>query len=67
VNVRQLSRVPDDRWVVVEDDRAARDTLTPLGPGGRPLARWRPVVALLAVACLAALVAVMLSDRAPGS
>jgi hypothetical protein len=41
-------------------------TLTPLGPGGRPFARWRPLAALLAVGMLAVAGAVLLSDRAPG-
>jgi hypothetical protein len=37
-----------------------------LGPGGRPFARWRPLVALLAVGTLLAGAAVLLSDTAPG-
>ncbi len=56
----------DDQWVTVDvrghDDR----TLTPLGPGGRPMARWRPLVAVLAALALVGLVVVMLSERAPG-
>jgi len=43
-----------------------RLTLTPLGPGGRPFARWRGLVALLALVATAATVAVLLSARAPG-
>lgn len=46
--------------------RRSRLTLTPLGPGGRPFARWRWFVALLALVALAATVAVLLSARAPG-
>jgi hypothetical protein len=42
-----------------------RLTLTPLGPGGRPLARWRWAATLLALAALVATVAVLLSARAP--
>lgn len=41
-------------------------TLTPLGPGGRPFARWRAAVALLALLALLGVVALMLSARAPG-
>lgn len=62
----RLADVRDDRWVVIDEDAADWSTLTPLGPGGRPFARWRPLVAFLAVATLLALVGVMLSDRAPG-
>ncbi len=40
--------------------------MSPLGPGGRPFARWRPVVALLAVGTLLTAALVLLSDRAPG-
>jgi hypothetical protein len=40
--------------------------LSPLGPGGRPFARWRPVVTLLAAGTLVVAVVVLLSDRAPG-
>lgn len=40
--------------------------LTPLGPGGRPFARWRAPLALLSVAVLVAVVTLMLSARAPG-
>ena len=43
-----------------------RLTLTPLGPGGRPFARWRGLVTLLALVAMAATVAVLLSARAPG-
>jgi len=39
--------------------------LTPLGPGGRPFARWRGLVALLALVAMATTVAVLLSARAP--
>lgn len=63
--VHALKDVPEDEWVVVDSPDDWR-TMSPLGPGGRPLARWRPFVALLAVAALAGLVFVMLSDRAPG-
>jgi hypothetical protein len=41
-------------------------TLTPLGPGGQPFARWRPLAVLLALATLAVAAVVLLSDRAPG-
>jgi hypothetical protein len=43
-----------------------RSTLTPLGPGGRPFARWRPLAVLLALVALVAVAALLLSDRAPG-
>ena len=56
----------DDEWVVVDEPDDDWRVLTPLGPGGRPMARWRPITALLAVVALFAVVAVMLSDRAPG-
>lgn len=39
--------------------------LTPLGPGGRPFARWRGPVALLALLALVAVAPLMLSARAP--
>jgi hypothetical protein len=39
--------------------------LTPLGPGGRPFARWRGLVTLLALVAIAATVSVLLSARAP--
>lgn len=42
-----------------------RRTLTPFGPGGRPFARWRWFVTLLALGAIAATVAVLLSARAP--
>lgn len=42
-----------------------RPTLTPLGPGGRPFARWRGLVTLLAIVAMAATIAVLLSARAP--
>ena len=42
-----------------------RRMLTPLGPGGRPFARWRWFVTLLALGAMAATVAVLLSVRAP--
>lgn len=45
---------------------ASESALTPLGPGGRPFARWRPLVTLLALAALAAVAVVLLSERAPG-
>jgi hypothetical protein len=41
-------------------------TLTPLGPGGRPFTRWRPLAVLLALAVLGVATIVLLSDRAPG-
>lgn len=41
-------------------------SLSPLGPGGRPFARWRPVAALAAAAALLVAALVLLSDRAPG-
>ncbi len=41
-------------------------TLTPLGPGGRPFARWRGPLTILALAAIAVTVAVLLSERAPG-
>jgi hypothetical protein len=56
----------DDEWVVVDEPDDDWRVLTPLGPGGRPLARWRPITALLAVVALFAVGAMMLSDRAPG-
>ncbi|MDQ3978611.1 MAG: hypothetical protein M3314_03540 [Actinomycetota bacterium] len=40
--------------------------LSPLGPGGRPFAGWRPLAALLGVGTLLAVAVVLLSDRAPG-
>ena len=40
--------------------------LSPLGPGGRPFARWRPLAAVLAAGALLATAALLLSDRAPG-
>lgn len=43
-----------------------RLTLTPLGPGGRPFARWRALVTVLAVLALVGVVVALLSDRAPG-
>lgn len=43
----------------------ARSTLTPLGPGGRPFARWRGPVALVALIALVVVAALLLSDRAP--
>lgn len=48
------------------DAERARRTLTPLGPGGRPFARWRWFVTVLALVAIAATVAVLLSARAPG-
>ncbi len=42
-----------------------RSTLTPLGPGGRPFARWRGPLALVALGALVAVTALLLSDRAP--
>ena len=50
----------------LESDRPDGSTLTPLGPGGRPLARWRGLVTMLAILALVAVVAVLLSARAPG-
>jgi hypothetical protein len=41
--------------------------LTPLGPGGRPFARWRTPVALIALLILGGVAALMLSARAPGA
>lgn len=43
----------------------ASSILTPLGPGGRPFARWRGVVALMTLVAVAGVVALMLSARAP--
>ncbi len=40
--------------------------VSPLGPGGRPLARWRPLAALFATGALVASTVLFLSDRAPG-
>ena len=40
--------------------------LSPLGPGGRPFARWRPVAALLSTGAFLASALVLFSDRAPG-
>ena len=39
---------------------------SPLGPGGRPFARWRPLAALFAAVALSGSAALLLSDRAPG-
>lgn len=44
---------------------ASGPTLTPLGPGGRPFARWRGVVTLVALVAVAGVVALLLSARAP--
>lgn len=44
-----------------------RSSLTPLGPGGRPFARWRGPLALVALCGLVAVTALLLSDRAPGA
>lgn len=46
--------------------RRPRRPLTPLGPGGRPFARWRWFVSLVALAAMAATVSVLLSADAPG-
>lgn len=40
--------------------------LSPLGPGGRPFARWRPAAALLAMGAMLASAVLLMSDRAPG-
>jgi len=40
--------------------------ISPLGPGGRPLARWRPAAALLCAGALVGTAVLLLSDRAPG-
>lgn len=50
----------------LESAAAEGPTLTPLGPGGRPFARWRGLATLLAILALVAVVAVLLSARAPG-
>ncbi|MGI9021695.1 MAG: hypothetical protein ACR2HV_00385 [Acidimicrobiales bacterium] len=47
-------------------DHPAVTPLSPLGPGGRPLARWRPATAALSAIALAGAAALLLSDRAPG-
>lgn len=39
---------------------------SPLGPGGRPFARWRAATALLSLGALLATAVLLLSDRAPG-
>lgn len=44
----------------------AAERLSPLGPGGRPFRRWRPLAALFAAGALLAATVVLLSDRAPG-
>jgi hypothetical protein len=65
VAYRELRDAPDGQWVPVDRPDDWR-TLTPLGPGGRPMARWRPLVAMLALFAVVGLAVVMLSDRAPG-
>ena len=40
--------------------------MTPLGPGGAPFARWRPIPLLLGAGVAVPTVLLMLSDRAPG-
>ncbi len=40
--------------------------MSPLGPGGRPFARWRPAMALVAVGTAMVGALVLMSDRAPG-
>src|SRR5690606_24444849 len=57
----------DARWPgdATSSRRDARPVLTPLGPGGRPFARWRLAAALAALAVLAGALALLLSDRAP--
>jgi VanZ family protein len=40
--------------------------MSPLGPGGRPFAGWRPAVALLGVGAMLATAVLLMSDRAPG-
>ncbi|HVF14205.1 MAG TPA: hypothetical protein VM942_06365 [Acidimicrobiales bacterium] len=40
--------------------------LTPLGPGGRPFARWRPAAALLGAGATLVAAVLLTSDRAPG-
>jgi hypothetical protein len=47
-------------------DTPPQPTLTPLGPGGRPFARWRGLASVLALVAMVATVAVLLSARAPG-
>lgn len=54
-----------DRPTETRNDRASELALTPLGPGGRPFARWRPLVALLALGALGIAVVFLLSARAP--
>lgn len=39
---------------------------TPLGPGGRPFAGWRPLAALSSVGWMLVAAIVLVSDRAPG-
>ncbi|HEX2042208.1 MAG TPA: hypothetical protein VHF24_06180 [Acidimicrobiales bacterium] len=51
--------------LLVRSPPAAR-RLSPLGPGGRPFARWRPFAALLAAGAFLASTVLLLSDRAPG-
>lgn len=60
-----VADLPDEEWVVIDAPDDWR-LLTPLGPGGQPFARWRPLTALLALVALVGLGIVMLSDRAPG-
>lgn len=61
----ELARSADGEWVLVDAPDDWR-TLTPLGPGGRPMARWRPLISVLALGALIGLALVMLSDSAPG-
>lgn len=57
--------------MITTHDRSGSDTsgstLTPLGPGGRPLARWRGVLVIVTLLALVAVVALLLSERAPGA
>ncbi len=44
----------------------AAGRVSPLGPGGRPFARWRPAAALTGVGTALVSGIVLMSDRAPG-
>lgn len=52
------------RYSARSSPAAAR--LSPLGPGGRPFARWRPAAVLLSAAALFVSSVLLLSDSAPG-
>ena len=61
-----------DATTLVDVSRPVAQPLTaggyvsPLGPGGRPFARWRPAAALLSLGALLISAVLLMSDRAPG-